>query len=152
MLRRYEKKDIDGIINIENTVLGSSLGYDYYLKDLTNDLAYHYVYIIDDKIIGFISTICDGYSLEILNFAIIKEYQNQGYGKKILSSILNDFSARGVVNMILEVRKSNEKAIKLYEKLGFRTIRIRKNYYKDLEDALFMQKTNDEPLDKDFLV
>lgn len=41
--------------------------------------------------------------------------------------------------MSLEVRVSNESAIKLYEKFGFKNVGIRKNYYQDnFEDAYLM--------------
>ena len=40
---------------------------------------------------------------------------------------------------VLEVRTSNNSAIKLYEKIGFKTLRVRKKYYSDTgEDAYVM--------------
>ena len=47
----------------------------------------------------------------------------------------------GYANINLEVRISNQKAIKLYEKCGFKIVAIRKNYYQDNhEDAYLMIK------------
>ena len=40
--------------------------------------------------------------------------------------------------MTLEVRKSNEKAIKLYKKFGFIFSHVKEGYYDDGEDALYM--------------
>jgi len=46
-----------------------------------------------------------------------------------------------VFNMTLEVRVTNESAIKLYEKHGFERSGVRPNYYKENnEDALIMWK------------
>lgn len=140
MLRQYCKEDIKAIIDIENNSLHSSLGEEYYLQDLNNNLARHYVYEIENKIIGFISSVYDGFTLEILNFAIRKEYQNQGIGTKLLSEFLEIFVIEGVNGVVLDVRKSNERAQHLYEKLGFKTINVRKNYYTNGEDALVLQK------------
>jgi RimJ/RimL family protein N-acetyltransferase len=48
---------------------------------------------------------------------------------------------QGASSVYLEVRLSNISAIKLYEKLGFREIGRRSNYYPDSkEDALVMMK------------
>ena len=140
MLRPYRIDDIDRIVEIENNTLNHSLGIDFYTNDLTNPFAKHYVYEIDKKIVGFISSYFDGEIIEILNFCIDNIFQSQGYGSKMLSAFFNQFEAN---SSILEVRVSNERAIHVYEKFGFKTIRIRKEYYSNGEDALFMQKVFD---------
>jgi len=40
----------------------------------------------------------------------------------------------------LEVRRSNESALRLYEREGFELVRVRKGYYPPREDALIMRK------------
>lgn len=140
MLRPYRIDDIDRIVEIENNTLESSLGMDFYINDLINPLAKHYVYEIDDKIVGFISSYFDGEIIEILNFCVDNIFQSKGYGSKLLSAFFNQFEAN---SSILEVRSSNERAIHVYEKFGFKTIRTRKQYYSNGEDALFMQKVFD---------
>ena len=140
MLRPYRIDDIDRIVEIENNTLDHSLGIDFYTKDLNNPFAKHYVYEIDEKIVGFISSYFDGEIIEILNFCVDNIFQSQGYGSKMLSAFFNQFEAN---SSILEVRVSNERAIHVYEKFGFKTIRIRKEYYSNGEDALFMQKVFD---------
>ena len=140
MLRPYRIDDIDRIVEIENNTLNHSLGIDFYTNDLNNPFAKHYVYEIDEKIVGFISSYFDGEIIEILNFCVDNIFQSQGYGSKMLSAFFNQFEAN---SSILEVRVSNERAIHVYEKFGFKTIRIRKQYYSNGEDALFMQKVFD---------
>lgn len=140
MLRPYRIDDIDRIVEIENNTLNHSLGIDFYTNDLNNPFAKHYVYEIDEKIVGFISSYFDGEIIEILNFCVDNIFQSQGYGSKMLSAFFNQFEAN---SSILEVRVSNERAIHVYEKFGFKTIRIRKEYYSNGEDALFMQKVFD---------
>ena len=137
MLRPYELKDIARIVEIENNTLKHSLEVDFYTNDLNNPLAKHYVYEIDNEIVGFISSYFDGVIIEILNFCVDEKYQSKGYGNKLLNDFFNQFEA---LSSILEVRSSNARAIHVYEKNGFKTIRIRKQYYSNGEDALFMQK------------
>ena len=73
--------------------------------------------------------------------SIMNEYQNRGIGRMMLEYLLEKGRNAGVEAFILEVRKSNENAIHLYEKLGFVTEGIRKNFYeKPVEDGLIMWK------------
>lgn len=66
---------------------------------------------------------------EILNIAVDKAFRQQGYGKKLLQHILYTADQYHTMQIFLEVRSSNLAAIKLYEKLGFKQIGLRKNYY-----------------------
>lgn len=147
MIRKYKKEDINRIVELEKKHLESSLEESFYFNDLNNPLARHYVFEIDSIIIGFISSVFDGFSLEILNFVIDKAYQSKGYGTKSLASVLDELVPLGLNNVSLEVRASNIRAIHVYEKLGFKTIRVRKEYYKNKEDAYFMQKLYDDKRD-----
>lgn len=140
MLKRYEQQDIARMTQIEQEVLNTSLGEDYYLHDLDNPLARHYVWLDNNQIIGFISSIYDGYSLEILNFGIARRYQHQGHGTLFLASFLDLIYQEGLSHISLEVRASNQNAIRLYQKLGFQQVHIRKAYYDNQEDALVYQK------------
>ena len=47
---------------------------------------------------------------------------------------------RGAVTLFLEVRASNEDAIRLYEKSGFIKTGVRKNYYENKEDAILYNR------------
>ena len=44
MIRKYEKKDIDEIVNLENKVLGETLGAEMFNKSLYLSMAHYYVY------------------------------------------------------------------------------------------------------------
>lgn len=137
MLRKYELRDVEVIVDIENKTLHNSLGVDFYTRDLINPLANHYVYDFENKVIGFVSSYFDGEIIEILNYCIDPEYQSKGFGTKLMEEF---FKQQNAISAILEVRSSNVKAIGLYQKFEFKTIRIRKEYYSNGEDALFMQK------------
>lgn len=137
MFRRYEKDDIKNIVNLEKETLHSTLDYSFYENDLANDFAYHFV-LIENEFIGFVSSVFDGEIAEILNFCVEPKYQGMGYGYKILDSYLKHIFSLGGNSVVLEVRSSNVKAFELYKKCGFRVIRIRKAYYSNGEDALYM--------------
>lgn len=54
---------------------------------------------------------------------VIPEYRKQGIGKSIFEFLLPKLKKRGIEQMLLEVLSNNEKAIKLYDKLGFEKTR-----------------------------
>ena len=76
---------------------------------------------------------------EIQRIAVLEEFRRQGLGRKLLDAMVAAARNRGARAMTLEVRESNEPAIKLYFSAGFRTEAQRKDYYRNpREDALIM--------------
>ena len=105
----------------------------------SNPFARKIEYIIDDKVIGYLdySLIYD--RMEIDNFSVMEDYRNQGIGTKLMAHLISIAIEYRVVNITLEVRLSNEIAINLYKKFGFREVALRKFYYGD-EDGILMEK------------
>ena len=105
----------------------------------SNPFARRIEYLIEDKVIGYLeySLIYD--RIEIDNFSVLEEYRNQGIGTKLMSYLVSLAISLRVVNITLEVRVSNDIAINLYKKFGFREVALRKFYYGD-EDGILMEK------------
>jgi ribosomal-protein-alanine N-acetyltransferase len=79
----------------------------------------------------------------ILNLCIDPLYRELGYGERLLDEILSNAYEEEVREIFLEVRPSNEKAIALYMKKGFRNIAYRPAYYQaneGREDAAVFSK------------
>ncbi len=78
----------------------------------------------------------------ILNLSVNPESQRQGIGTKLLKHFLQLACRHNADAVMLEVRPSNTAALKLYEKLGFNEIGVRRNYYPaeggQREDALLL--------------
>ena len=96
-------------------------------------------YYDEEDLIGYLeySFIYD--RIEIDNFFVNEERRREGIGKKLLSYLVVVAINNHVINMTLEVRKSNEIARELYKKFGFREVALRKFYYGD-EDGILMEK------------
>ena len=96
-------------------------------------------YILDNKMVGFLeySLIYD--RIEIDNLLVDDKYRNQGIGTKLMAYLVSLAINYMVVNITLEVRVSNNIAINLYKKFGFREVALRKYYYGD-EDGILMEK------------
>jgi ribosomal-protein-alanine N-acetyltransferase len=79
--------------------------------------------------------------LHVLKIAVTPAQRGCGMATWFLNHCFALGARQGANSVILEVRRSNITAIKLYEKLGFREIGCRPNYYSDSkEDALIMMK------------
>jgi ribosomal-protein-alanine N-acetyltransferase len=77
--------------------------------------------------------------LHINNLAVRPECRGTGAGRALLETVFGHAAALGARRATLEVRQSNEAARKLYERLGFRVVAIRKDYYdRPVEDALIL--------------
>lgn len=71
--------------------------------------------------------------------AVHPHYQRQGLGQALLLALLIAASERGLERATLEVRASNQSALSLYQKFGFKTAGRRRRYYQDTgEDALIL--------------
>lgn len=76
---------------------------------------------------------------DISNVAVREGFRRQGIAEKLMRLLLEEGRRQGIEAFTLEVRSSNEAAIRLYEKFGFVTEGVRKRFYeKPVEDALIM--------------
>ena len=88
---------------------------------------------------AFIRRVAD--ELHILKIAVTPARRGHGIATWLLKSCFTNGTRQGVNSVHLEVRPSNIPAVELYEKLGFKEIGRRPNYYTDSkEDALMMMK------------
>lgn len=138
MIRRYEEKDIEAIVKMENKILGTSIGYNI-LFDRLDDLNFLTLVYEDMGINGYISSYFDGETLEILNLCLYETYQNKGLGGLLLDELIRQTKNSGLRRIVLEVRSMNAQAIRFYEKNGFRVVNVRRNYYGN-DDAYLMEK------------
>ena len=93
---------------------------------------------------GFCIFSCNEKEAEIITMAILPKYQNQGIGFLILTELEGILSEISCNRVFLEVASNNLIAIHLYDKLGFKSFGIRKNYYSVSENkkvnAILMKK------------
>ncbi len=96
-----------------------------------------YGYYEDNLLLGFIHISKSYETLDIVNIVVDTNKRNIGIGTKLVDYVCCLYD--DVDNVMLEVRESNENAIKLYKKCGFEEINRRKKYYGN-EDAIIMKK------------
>ena len=138
-LRKAGISDLNSIVNIEKTSYKKPYWNESLLKYLFNESITDSAWIFEfkKKIIGFLIEQRCLDEISILNVAVDKKYQNNGFGKKIVSQYLNILPNNSVV--FLEVNINNFIARKIYTSLNFKRIDSRKNYYNNGGDALIMR-------------
>ena len=82
--------------------------------------------------------ICD--EAEIRYLAVHPSYRGRGLGKKLIHKIFKECKKENIKRIYLEVSLKNEQALSFYDHFGFKTISVRKKYYKDGSDALLKEK------------
>lgn len=98
---------------------------------------------LDQAIIGYSILMSGAGEGHVLNCCISPDYQGRGFGRLLMQRLMADAPDFGVDCIFLEVRPSNASGIALYEKLGFETVGLRRNYYPagtSREDALIMRR------------
>jgi [ribosomal protein S18]-alanine N-acetyltransferase len=94
-----------------------------------------------NRLVGYliISRYVDAW--HVMNIAVAEDYRRRGIATRLMERLFEVTSADGRRGYTLEVRVSNEAAIRLYESLGFKARGLRRGYYTDnREDALIMWK------------
>ncbi|UYP46131.1 Mycothiol acetyltransferase [Candidatus Lokiarchaeum ossiferum] len=100
---------------------------------------------IDMSLVGF--SICSNMmgeenvketqAVELITLAIHPKFQRQGFGNRLLQRTLVDLQRFNVQVVQLHVKVSNEKAINLYKKHGFKIVETIEEYYDDSKESAY---------------
>lgn len=121
--RPLAPEDADAVACIERESFPTPWSREDFWREASNDFACYIVALEGTAVIGFAGCWISFEEAQVTNIALTA-------------------MQRGVERMTLEVRPSNLPARRLYERLGFVEIGIRKGYYQDNnEDAILMWNT-----------
>jgi len=149
ILRRSELGDIIPVIEINLKTLPEHYS-DYFYESLLEELPEAFIVAeISGKIVGYIMCKMEhGFSNfkklgfvkkgHVVSVAVIDEHRGKGFGSVLVNEAIKGVKIRQCSELYLEVRCSNNDAVRLYEKLGFSIIQRLKAYYRDGEDAYVM--------------
>lgn len=135
------KEDLEQVSTMEAACFSMPWSKKSFEENLNRSDAVYVVARDGDKVLGY----CGAYVIlneaDINQVAVEPLHRKKGVGGKMLAVLLDKLGKAGADAVTLEVRKSNEAAIALYESMGFVTEGIRKKFYeKPVEDALIMWK------------
>ena len=135
-------EEIDEVVEIEGLSFNNPWSYESFDFEINkNNLSRYIVAKTDGRIAGYAGTWLVFDEMHVTNIAVHPDYRNRGIGNKLVEEIINIARESGLKRITLEVRNSNNQAIYLYEKNGFKAEGFRKKYYADTgEDAIIMWK------------
>ncbi|MBQ8668282.1 ribosomal protein S18-alanine N-acetyltransferase [bacterium] len=137
--------DVDGVISIEQAAYGDHhWSRESFLSEINNELARYYsLHTPEGEMVGYAGCWHILEEAHITTIAIAPDFRRRKYAEALLKRIIDDCYKEKIKYITLEVRVSNEPAIKLYTKYGFSSFGVRKGYYQDNnEDALIMWTKN----------
>jgi len=149
VVRLAEPADIPAIMQINQDTLPENYP-EHFFREI-HDRCSKAFFVVEGegKLLGYIMCRMEGgvsnFGLRwirrghIVSVAILPAYRRQGLATKLIEESTKALAAEyNAKEVILEVRITNQPAIKLYEKLGFRRIRILNAYYSNGENAQLM--------------
>lgn len=132
MIEEANNKYLDSI----NDILQKEFNVDY----SKNEYSKEYVYVIDNKIVGFIiyEYIYDRIELDYIY--VLPEYRKNSIASKLMNHMIDFSSKANCLNITLEVNENNQSAINLYKKFGFVVVATRKGYYNGQDGYLMIRE------------
>lgn len=129
IIRSMRQSDIPDVAAIESSTYefpwSSGIFRDCLLAGYTS-----VVLVRDGRIIGYGIMSVAASEAHLLNICIKQGFRRQGIGRMLLKYLLERARVIAADRIFLEVRPSNEPALHLYEKMGFRILGVREGYYK----------------------
>jgi ribosomal-protein-alanine N-acetyltransferase len=134
----FSKDHLERVLEIEKESQESPWSEASFRNELDSPQSVFLVALESGKPIGYGGCWVLADEAHITTMSVSPDSRKQGVGRRLLDTILAHAVDRGAVCATLEVRVSNDPAIKLYEAMGFIGAGIRKKYYQNKEDALIM--------------
>lgn len=139
-IRTFEPKDTFSVIKLASKTLTEKYSpslFSYFYE--TNPEGF-IVADLNHKLIGFIIGIkINNRKTKILMLSVLPQYQKQKIGTKLLLEFIKRTKKEKIYTIELEVKTDNHKAIRFYEKNGFKKIIKIKEFYQDNKDGYTMQ-------------
>jgi ribosomal-protein-alanine N-acetyltransferase len=153
-IRAVTAEDREPVMRIGRAALAEWWGRDAFVDAVLGDPTRQILLAPDEagRPVAFIDYRRELGEIRVHNLATHPSHRRRGHATSLLRRVIEDSPARGVLEISLEVRRSNGAAIRLYRRIGFETIGVRQLYYRqplpdqgrsptgaEGEDALFMK-------------
>ncbi|HXV38542.1 MAG TPA: ribosomal protein S18-alanine N-acetyltransferase [Nitrosopumilaceae archaeon] len=149
VIRRCDPSDLIPVMEINMKTLPEHYS-DYFYESLLAELPESFLVAeINGRIVGYIMCKTEyGFSNfkklgfvkkgHVVSVAVLEEQRKKGIGRALIEEAIAGTKIKKADELYLEVRCSNNEAVRLYEKIGFIIKQRIKSYYRDGEDAYLM--------------
>ena len=139
IIRTMQKGDVAAVAALEAQIFSMPWSAAGFADTLPREDVIFLVAYEQDELLGYVGIYCMLDEGEITNVAVAPAARRRGIARALLTELKQQLACRNVARIVLEVRVSNEPAIRLYEQMGFSVLGVRKNFYeKPTEDAYIM--------------
>jgi ribosomal-protein-alanine acetyltransferase len=151
-LRRATSADVDGIMELETGIfVNDAWSPEAMERDVADPNCYYLVAFPPDSpetIEAYAGLLAPRGAMEgdIQTIAVTEAARGHGLGRTLVLSLITEARKRGIREVFLEVRADNPSAQRLYRRLGFEDLGVRRGYYQpDNVDAIVMRLHVPEP-------
>jgi N6-L-threonylcarbamoyladenine synthase/ribosomal-protein-alanine N-acetyltransferase len=151
-LRHATTDDLDAIMRLETgTFENDAWSPGMMARDLGDPSCYYLVAFPPDdpaNIVAYAGLLAPGGAeADIQTIAVAEEARGHGLGRTLMQTLITEARKRGARTVFLEVRADNPGAQRLYRRLGFEEIGVRRGYYQpDGVDAIVMRLSIPAPV------
>ena len=155
VLELMREADISTVQEIEREIFATPWPKNAYYRELASRSSAHYVILrqdgnvenpanlkgseLDPSLIGYGGMWRMYDEAHVTTIGVRRDMQHRGYGRALFAGLVQAAYDMGAKWVTLEVRTTNENAMRMYEAFGFKVIGRRKGYYTDNgEDAIVM--------------
>lgn len=128
---------VDKVQQLE--VIAQSVGLSWTAQQFADDLLTDHTYY-GVCAAGFVAVSFVLDEAELVNIAVLPAYQGTGVAQTLWESVLAFFDEKHIRTCFLEVRESNQRAQRFYEKQGFSRVGYRKHYYHNPREGAVLYK------------
>ena len=127
-LRTMTPDDLDAVMAIEQSAYSHPWSRGNF-RDSLNPLFDAHCLWLEGELLGYFLAMHGVEEMHLLNITVAPARQGQGWGHMMLDALSLLSRSQGAQWLWLEVRQSNQRALQVYERHGFRQVSIRKDYY-----------------------
>jgi ribosomal-protein-alanine N-acetyltransferase len=143
LLARMQVDELPEVMAIENDVYPYPWTHGNFLDSLYSDYEIWTARDASAALAGYFLLMLSVDEAHLLNIAVRRDMQGQGIGRLLLDHAAVIARKHAAKSILLEVRPTNERAVKIYGRYGFTCIGTRKGYYPAVgshrEDAIVMR-------------
>lgn len=137
-IRPMTKEDLPRVLAIEKVSFPTPFSEHLFLIELNLSIAHLDVILVDGLVAGYIDYWLLPGEMHLINIAVAPDQRGKGVGHALMEYLLTFARRHKVTEIQLDVRRSNDVAIHLYERFGFQVVGVRKNYYQNNREDAFM--------------
>ena len=141
--RLASKEDLDAVLALEEASFNNPTTREWYEGELKRpEVCFIYVLRTPEyRVAAFCALWLVVDQVHINNLAVLPELRGHGLGTQLLEGVIAEAAHLGATHLTLEVRASNQPALRLYARAGFERTGLRSNYYTNpIEDAFILSR------------